>query len=183
MFFLLYNAFNFSTENAGIKKDFAHSHKNVAPIKTEATNNKLPKTATSIIVPHFASHNKSNLQKNEVATQSTNKKEQETINEVANNTNKTNAPIVNNNTESNEVAMVPEEINITTIIGENRVIEYTAPTKSTESSTLADIAKDKLNKFLKKNVGFNKKQRADGTLAAYQFSAGDFEFSKTVKSK
>jgi hypothetical protein len=187
VFFLLYNALNFSNENTKIKQELAHGAETEKSNKKSSIKNSILQNIKEAVPVKVNGNKKITLPKNNfLIKQAEESKEQvkelqeekTPEKQIATNSNK-------ENTEEDKVKnnQLPEEESITTLYAQNNTTELTNTLNDKADVTLADIAKQKINKFLNKKVGYSKKQKADGTLTAYQFSAGDFEFSKTLKSK
>lgn len=185
LFFLMYNAINFSNENTKIKQELAHTSKTVDTKKEKKIVNSFIQNKVLTVPNKKQNKTKIVAPKYDLPIRTVEGSKDQVKKEIIeNNKPETEIATVNKEENENNVSQLPEEEKITTLFAENNTAEINSITASQNSElTLADVAKEKINKFLNKTVGYNKKQKADGTLTAYQFSAGDFEFSKTLKSK
>ena len=72
---------------------------------------------------------------------------------------------------------------IKTVFAENNIYEMNTSIINDSPLTFFELVKKKANEFLSKKTGYSVRKEQHGTLTAYQFSTGDFEFYKTFDSK
>ncbi len=181
----MYSAINFSNESTKIKQELAHTAKALDINKEKKISNLSIQNKVLSAPGKIKNKIKVATPKYDLPIRTVEGSKEQVKKEIIENNKPDNqVAVVHKEENKNITTPVMEEENITTLFAQNNSEEITNKIAQQSSDlTLADIAKQKINKFLNKSVGYNKKQKADGTLTAYQFSAGDFEFSKTLKSK